>query len=284
MSKHLTVSPRVRTTVLLKDGMIHEELSGLTLKNMSDDAVSASAKGATFLILLQIGSRAITFALNQILLRYLSPELLGASVQLELFKIGVQYFSRESLRVAAERRSDGGVQAAVNLSYLAIAAGLPIGFAFAQWYLSMALVDVSYFAEAIRVNQLAAFVELLMEPAFTAVQQNLLFKTRAAAEGLSVILKTVTVFGVFTWSRSRNVEVGVLPFTMGELVNSITLTTVYWTMTTPVAQQKKFSLLPQKMKSRCVRATSKRKQCALIPVVVPKSDTYSLFSPNLSST
>jgi dihydroxyacetone kinase DhaKLM complex PTS-EIIA-like component DhaM len=53
--------------------------------NMSDNAVSASAKGASFLILLQIGSRALTFALNQILLRFLSPELLGVNVQLELY-------------------------------------------------------------------------------------------------------------------------------------------------------------------------------------------------------
>ena len=54
---------------------------------MADDAVSASARGATFLILLQMGSRAVTFALNQFLLRFLSPELLGVSVQMELFVI-----------------------------------------------------------------------------------------------------------------------------------------------------------------------------------------------------
>ena len=219
---------------------------------MADDAVSASAKGATFLILLQIGSRAITFALNQILLRFLSPELLGASVQLEVYKIGVQYFSRESLRVAAERRSDGGVQAAVNLSYLGLVACVPIGATFAQWYLAVSHVNVPYFAEALRVNQLAAFVELCMEPAFTAVQHNLLYKTRAAAEGLSVILKTLTVFGLFTWSRRQGLDIGVLPFSAGELVNSITLAAVYWLSTVPVAREKNFSLLPKRIETRCV--------------------------------
>lgn len=226
---------------------------------MPDDAVSASAKGASFLILLQIGSRAITFALNQILLRFLSPELLGVSVQLELFKIGTMYFSRESLRVAAERRSDGGVQAAINLSYLAILAGLPIGAIIAEWYLSMSYGSIAYFALALRVNQLAAFVELLMEPAYTAVQQNLLYKFRAAAEGSSVILKTLTVFSLVFWSRSRGIDLGVLPFAAGELVNSITLTCVYWVLTSPVAREKKFSLLPKKMESRCVHATSECK-------------------------
>src|SRR4051794_22555687 len=49
--------------------------------------LSTSAQGATFLILLQITSRALTFGVNQVLLRYLSPELLGISTQLELYLI-----------------------------------------------------------------------------------------------------------------------------------------------------------------------------------------------------
>lgn len=223
---------------------------------MPDNAVSASAKGATSLIALQIISRAITFALNQFLLRYLSPELLGISVQLELYKMGTMYFARESLRVAAERRSDGGIQAAINLSYLAILAGFPISALLAEWYLSVGSLDVAYFSQALRVNQLAALVELLMEPAFTAAQQNLMYGARATAEGASVILKTVTVFSLFFWSHSRGIDLGVLPYAVGELVNSVVLTTVYWSLTAPVARDKKFSLFPRKMKSRCVYAST----------------------------
>ena len=239
------------------------EQTSKSATGMPDDTISASAKGATFLILLQIGSRAITFVLNQYLLRYFSPALLGVSVQLELYKIGTMYFSRESLRVAAERRSDGGAQAAINLSYLAILAGLPIGAVFAEWYLSMTYADVAYFAQALRVNQLAAFVELLMEPAFTAVQQNLLYKFRAAAEGSSVVLKTLTVFGLVLWSRSQGTDLGVLPFAAGELVNSITLAAVYWALTIPVARQQSFSLFPTRMQPRCVQTTSKCKPSSI---------------------
>ena len=220
---------------------------------MVDDAVAASAKGATYLVVLQISSRAVTFALNQYLLRFLSPELLGVSVHLELFKMGTMYFARESLRVAAERRSDGGVQAAINLSYLAIIAGLPIGAVLAEWYLSMTILDVPYFAQALRVSQLAAFVELLMEPAFTAVQQNLMYGARAAAEGSSVILKTLTVFGLFFWGHRHELNLGVLPYAAGELMNSVVLTSVYWILTTPVARETRFSLFPTKIKRRCVR-------------------------------
>lgn len=162
------------------------------------------------------------------------------------------YFARESLRVAAERRSDGGVQAAINLSYLAILAGLPIGEMLAEWYLSTRVQDIAYFAQALRVYQVAAVGELLMEPAFTAVQQNLMYGARAAAEGSSVVLKTLTVFGLFIWSHSKGVDLGVLPYAAGELVNSVVLTSVYWTLTAPVAREKKFTLWPRRMVSRCV--------------------------------
>ncbi|KAH0538484.1 hypothetical protein FGG08_004933 [Glutinoglossum americanum] len=67
--------------------------------------LSTSAQGATFLILLQILSRLLTFGVNQLLLRYLSPELLGISTQLELYLISVLYFSRESIRVALQRQT-----------------------------------------------------------------------------------------------------------------------------------------------------------------------------------
>jgi oligosaccharide translocation protein RFT1 len=140
----------------------------------ADEAVSASARGATFLILLQMGSRAITFALNQFLLRFLSPELLGVSVQLELFVISTLYFARESLRIAAQRRSDGGVQAAVNISYLAILAGGPIGFTLAQAYLRTETPNVAYLHVSMKICHFAAMLELLSEPSFAVVQQNML--------------------------------------------------------------------------------------------------------------
>ena len=47
--------------------------------------LAKSAQGATYLVILRIGSRATTFFVIQLLLRYLSPEILGVSTQLELF-------------------------------------------------------------------------------------------------------------------------------------------------------------------------------------------------------
>jgi len=227
---------------------------------MADDAVSASAKGATFLILLQIGSRAVTFALNQVLLRFLSPQLLGVAVQLELYIISTLYFSRESLRIATQRRSDGGVQAAVNLSYLGIAAGLPMGAVLAHIYLETNYPDVLYLTTALRINELTVMVELLSEPAFVAVQQNMLYKTRATAEATAVVIKTLATAGLVFWSRHQGIDLGVLPFAAGELAYSSSLTLVYLWQTASVARTRNFTLMPKRMTSRCVHPPS---QCKL---------------------
>lgn len=231
---------------------------------MAGDAVSSSARGAGFLILLQISSRALTFALNQVLLRFLSPALLGASVQLELFVISAHHFARESLRVACQRQPDGGIQAAINLSYLAVAGGIPIVLGLAQWYLTTAVPDVPYFVEALRVYQVAAIIELCSEPAFVTVQQNMLYKTRAAAEASAVVLKTFATAGAVFWSQRQNADLGVLPFAAGELFYCSTLTVVYLWQTIPVARRQSFSLLPKSIKSRCVKPPLKCKLPSLI--------------------
>ncbi|KAF7197373.1 Oligosaccharide translocation protein RFT1 [Pseudocercospora fuligena] len=214
---------------------------------MAQDAVSSSARGAIFLILQQVASRAVTFIFNQVLLRFLSPALLGASVQLELYIISAHHFARESLRVACQRQPEGGIQAAINLSYLAIASGIPIVIGLAQWYLSTSYPDVPYFTEALRICELAAIVELFSEPAFVAVQQNMMYKTRAAAESSAVIVKTAATAAIVFWSRYAAVELGVLPFAAGELAYCSALTVVYLWQTASVARQQKFTLLPKKI-------------------------------------
>jgi Rft protein len=142
-------------------------------KTPSSSLLSVSAQGATFLILLQLGSRLLTFGVNQVLLRYLSPEHLGISAQLELYLITVLYFARESLRVALQRQGrteTGGngeekkevvkgdvkkqaekekpplkgpipadtpaaeLQTVVNLSYLSIYLGAPLAFILGYLY------------------------------------------------------------------------------------------------------------------------------------------------------
>ncbi|EME42161.1 hypothetical protein DOTSEDRAFT_175036 [Dothistroma septosporum NZE10] len=216
---------------------------------MATDAVSSSAGGVVYLILSQIISRGATFILNQGILRYLSPSLLGVSVQLELYVITVHHFARECLRVATQRRPEGGNQAAINLSYLAICAGLPITLLIGQYWRRP---DVLYFEEALQICGIAAMVELLSEPAFVAVQQNMLYSTRAKAEAYAVAMKTVSTAGVVFYGNSQSTETGALPFAAGELAYCATLTLTYVWKTSSVARHEGFSLLPIAIKERCV--------------------------------
>ncbi|KAJ4347050.1 Oligosaccharide translocation protein rft1 [Didymosphaeria variabile] len=215
---------------------------------MSQSVISASAQGATFLILLQVGSRALTFAVNQILLRFLSPELLGASAQLELFSISVLYFARESLRVAVQRQTHG-TQAVVNLSYLAVFFGIPLIYGLALLWLSSEIPNVPHFVDALSVYCLATFIELLTEPAFSAVQQKLLYRIRASAESTATVLRCFGTCGAAILASRYGVNIGVLPFAIGQLGYAVALLAIYTYKMWPVAQEGRFSIFPKQIQS-----------------------------------
>jgi len=216
---------------------------------MSNALLSASAQGATVLILLQVASRALTFAVNQVLLRFLEPVLLGAAAQLELFSISVLYFARESLRVALQRQAHGGTQAVVNLSYLAVFAGAPLAYGLALVWLRADAPRVPYSAEALVLYCLATFLELLSEPAFSAVQQKLLYPIRASAESAATLMRCVGTCGAAVLASWAGVHVGVLPFAVGQLAYALALLAVYWFKTWSIARADGFSLFPESVVS-----------------------------------
>jgi hypothetical protein len=217
-----------------------------TARTMSNSILSASAKGATFLIILQVASRALTFAVNQVLLRFLSPELLGVSARLELFSISVLYFARESLRVALQRQAHG-TQAIVNLSYLAVFFGTPLAYLLALFVLRSDRPVVPYFVESLIVYCLATFIELLSEPAFSVVQQKLLYKVRASAESTATLLRCVGTCGSAILASRAGLDIGVLPFAAGQLAYALSLLLVYTYNTWPVSKADGFSLFPEKL-------------------------------------
>ncbi|KAF2821765.1 Rft-1-domain-containing protein [Ophiobolus disseminans] len=215
---------------------------------MSDAILAASAKGATFLILLQVASRALTFAVNQVLLRFLSPELLGVSAQLELFSISVLYFARESLRVTLQRQAHG-TQAIVNLSYLAVFFGTPLAYLLALFWLRSDTPAVPYFVDALVVYCLATFLELLSEPAFSVVQQKLLYKIRASAESTATLLRCFGTCGSAIVASRAGLDIGVLSFAIGQLAYALSLLVVYSYKTWPVSKANAFSLFPERVPS-----------------------------------
>lgn len=218
---------------------------------MSDSVLSASAKGASFLILLQVGSRALTFIVNQVLLRYLSPELLGVSAQLELYSISVLYFARESLRVALQRQASG-TQTVVNLAYVAVIIGVPLIYILGVLYLQTAAPDIPYLLRALQLYGVATLVELLSEPAFAAAQQKLLYGVRASAETAATIARCLATCGSAIWASRAGVDIGALPFGVGQMAYAMILLATYVNKLSVGDRQKDYTLLPKRLPSRCV--------------------------------
>lgn len=242
--------------------------------------VSASIEGASLLIGLQVGSRALTFIVNQLFLRYLSPELFGISTQLEVYSITVLFFARESLRVAIQRQADtvedgpsdenekvpegqvsgktaaGRTQAIVNLAYVSIYLGTIFAVLLAWLYIRTlssgdpTILQTPYFHESLIIFGFAAFWELLSEPCFVVVQQKSRFKIRAAAESIATLLRCLITCGSAVWAARSGRDIGILPFALGQAVYAVSLLLVYYSRTWNISSDGGFSLMPKPIYSR----------------------------------
>ncbi|GKT51407.1 oligosaccharide translocation protein RFT1 [Colletotrichum spaethianum] len=232
------------------------------------DASKTVVRGASLLIILQIGSRAVTFIANQLLLRFLTAQLLGVSTQLEVYYLSVLFFARESLRVAVQRqetRPGSGKkeddskarvgresQAVVNLGYLAVLLGCFVTVGLGWLYLSSAdesTVKTPNFLLALRLYAVAAVLELLSEPCFVLMQTRLQFGTRASAESIATFLRCIVTFGTAFWASRAGVEFGVLPFAVGQLSYGASLLLIYLWSGTRLARADGFSILPKSLGS-----------------------------------
>jgi len=230
---------------------------------------SSAVHGASLLIILQIASRAITFVANQLLLRFLTAQLLGVSAQLEVFYLSVLFFARESLRVAVQRqgtRDEGdekegekkkeGAQLAsvtdsqsvVNIAHISLVLGLVsslgLGWAYLR-YVDAATASTPYLDTALRIYGIAALVELLSEPAFVVLQHRLRFGPRAAAESIATFLRCLITFVAANWGWRQSLDLGVLPFALGQLAYGFGLLAVYTWYGAGLAKAEGFSLFPR---------------------------------------
>ncbi|KAL8852763.1 MAG: hypothetical protein Q9221_002393 [Calogaya cf. arnoldii] len=238
-------------------------------QSVKTSLLAQSSKGATYLILLQVGSRALTFVVNQILLRFLSPGLLGISTQLELYSISVLFFARESLRVALQRQESTSVsleakniksnhdefpsttqnyqaQEVVNLSYLAIVLGLPLATIFASLYIRNAdhvVLGTPAIQPSLYLYCLATVLELLSEPCFAIAQQQMLYGVRASAETLATFTRCLVTCGMVIWASKANAALGALPFAVGQMGYAIVLNLVYLSRLDIFNAAKAYSLL-----------------------------------------
>jgi oligosaccharide translocation protein RFT1 len=243
---------------------------------------TSSSGGATLLIGLQVGTRALTFIVNQLLLRYLSPDIFGISIQLEIYLISVLFFARESLRVATQRQNSksggsshdgvrsvpeghvneetpaGKTQTIVNLAYIPIYLGCAFSTLLAWLYLKSVHGSVvqttPYLRVALKIYGMAAICELLSEPCFVVIQHRSMYKIRAKTEAISTLARCLVTCAIAIWASHTDHDLGVLPFALGQAVYALTLTTVYYLSLRDVAAQHGFSLRIKPIFSKLVHS------------------------------
>ncbi|KAG2213426.1 hypothetical protein INT47_009100 [Mucor saturninus] len=186
-----------------------------------ESLLSTTAKGASYLIMLQFVSRMLTFSLNQIVLRYVSKDNFGiASVNLELLSSTILFISREGFRSILIRDSSNR-QKILNLAYIPTCLGLLTTCLTCSYYLSTItaqdLVEMPYYRVAVLCYGFASFVELLVEPLFILALNNLYFQLRVMVEGIAVILRCLVTFGL-TLYFAGNDKLGILAFAIAQVV------------------------------------------------------------------
>jgi len=233
-----------------------------------EESKPQAAGGAIQLILIQVVSRALTFAGNQFLLRYLSPSLLGIAVQLELLSVSTLYLARESLRVALQRappttttrrgdhetrserddrmRREG--QRVVNLSYLACLIGTILSLLFGFSYLhaaSQEVRDSPDFNFTFKMYAAATLIELLAEPSFVVIQQHSLYTARARAETGAALARCISACLVAIVGHQRGMAPSTLPFAVGQFTYAVTLAFLYLRTSIPLSKVEHFGLTPR---------------------------------------
>lgn len=221
--------------------------------------------GTVYLILIQVASRALTFAGNQFVLRYLSPQLLGIAVQLELYSISVLYFSRESLRVALQRQPsrddvrtepDGKTESSsrsrqsqviVNISYLAVGIGVPLTIGLGWLYYTaqrsnIQIQESPYFGLSLQIYAVATLIELFSEPCFVVIQERLLYRHRARSETTAAISKCGATCLTTLVANYRGMRPSVLPFALGQTVYAIALAIGYSLTVLPLSRRDGYSM------------------------------------------
>jgi oligosaccharide translocation protein RFT1 len=240
------------------------------------------AGGTTLLIGLQIGSRALTFVVNQLLLRYLSPEIFGISTQLDVYSMSVLFFARESLRLAIQRQSGksqgtpqivgksapesyvdeetvaGKTQAIVNLAFISIYLGCAFAVFLAWLYLKgvggSVVQETPYFRAALKIYGMATICELLSEPCFVVIQYRSMYKIRARTEAMATLSRCLATCASAIWASQTDHELGVLPFAIGQAVYALVLLTLYYSNLRSIASRYGFSLMIKPIFSRFFNA------------------------------
>ncbi|KAI9598702.1 Rft protein-domain-containing protein [Syncephalis fuscata] len=206
----------------------------------SNNVLSQTMRGASYLVMLQFFSRMVTFTLNQVLVRYTTPDVLGvASIQLELLIASVLFLSREGFRCALLRTDDtsingddsnndgndssrdltnekrtfvlersrmGRTQQLINLSYLPVVIGTAASILCCSYYMWYSVAEADkppYYDIAVLLYGASSLIELAAEPLFILTQVNMLFRLRVVTEGVGVVVRCLTTLGITLYGSQQ---------------------------------------------------------------------------------
>lgn len=186
------------------------------------------AAGVSWLVLTQAFTKIATFSLNQLLVQFVTPSVLGSASHWEFVVQTVLFFSREAERLAvqradsesheaevasknknnqgsgdsAQKRAASSTQMVVNFGHVPLAIGTILTAAVVMWYRN------SLAAPLLILISLLIVLELLAEPMFSLNQYQLGFRKRSRIESIAVVARCVTTFcgvvGSQYWGNSTN--------------------------------------------------------------------------------
>lgn len=217
---------------------------GLTKRpDESSDKSSPNASGASFLIMVQFLTKLLTFTLNQMLIRFISPTIFGISTYLEFLLSTVLFFSREGVRLSIQRtESKNGkeetLQSIVNFGWLPMIVGTPLAFAIFYWQYQTVLfqqtiLNLSYYKLTMLLLAILIVLEWITEPIYAIYQYQLNFKLRSKFESLAIFNRCVATFGVIMGAKYTELflesdGLAVLAFAVGQFSYSFTICVFYF--------------------------------------------------------
>lgn len=244
-----------------KDGMASADSGDPSLVNSG----LASSAGASLLVLTQVFTKLATFSLNQLLVQYVTPTVLGTASYWEFVAQTILFFSREAERLAVQRAdsdvaansADNAPQTSNHAEWVAKAAAgadsaakdaasasgaslksslqkvvnfghlpLLVGVPMTAFMLVWSLRTQN--ASILILVSILVILELMAEPMYALNQFQLGFSKRSRIESLAVICRCLTTFcGVVFAARTKNDVHAATAYVAGQLVYAAVVYTMY---------------------------------------------------------
>lgn len=231
----------------------------------NNNAIASNSKGATFLMLTQVFSKLLTFLLNQLLVRLVSPTLFGISAYLEFLYSAILFFSREAERLSIQRTSGNKdikqtYQSILNFAWIPLIIGFPLSCVIFYWqfkseifHQAISISTTEYFIRTVVLIWSLIIIELCTEPLYAISQYDLNFAKRSKYEGIAIFLRCIVTLGVI-YLIDQNVSVQVRngkilwAFGLGQIVYSQTLFMCY--LQKYFYENNTFNYLPSKFEEK----------------------------------